>query len=218
MTRYLLQHHTSGMRLRDRFSHQHPLVIDFLDRRFSYRLKRGGGSRELLAKAVGVKPGLNVVDCTAGLGRDSFLLASLGCKVTMVERSPVVCLLLEDAIARALANGETADIARRLSLIGGDALHILPSLEQVPDAVLVDPMFPERKKAARAKGDMQILQRFLGEDTDVEDLLECALDSGSKRVVVKRPRAGRIEGWEPSYSLKGSSSRFDVFIRPDPVP
>ena len=85
MSRYLLQATTSGLCLADSFIDQHPILIDFTSGQFNYRMKKSGRRREMLAKAVGVKDRTNVLDCTAGLGRDTFLLASLGCRVTMIE-------------------------------------------------------------------------------------------------------------------------------------
>ena len=214
MSRYLLQSADSGLRLVDQFSHQRPLHIDFSDAQFSYRLRRGGGRREMLARAVSAKQGLKVVDCTAGMGRDSFLLASVGCEVTLYERSPVVALLLQDAIGRALRNRQLSETASRLHLIHGDALEGLVSGHDVPDVILVDPMFPARKKSAKVKGEMQFLQRFIGKDEDATRLLESARATGCKRLVLKRPllTADR-SGLKPSFTLKGKSSRFDVYLQ-----
>jgi 16S rRNA (guanine1516-N2)-methyltransferase len=214
MSRYHLQKTDSGLRLVDKFSHQHPLLINFSDAEFSYRLRRGGGKKEMLARAVDAKPGLRVVDCTAGLGRDSFLLASLGCEMTLYERSPVLALLLRDAIDRALQNEALFEIANRLHLVHGDALQAFDSGIDKPDVILVDPMFPARKKSAKVKGEMQFLQRFIGKDEDATRLLQSALATGCERLVLKRPLlTNDIAGMKPSFSLKGKSSRFDVFLQ-----
>lgn len=214
MSRYLLQSAESGLRLVDRFSHQHPLHINFSDAQFSYRLRRGGGKREMLARAVGVKPGLRVVDCTAGLGRDSFLLASLGCEVTLYERSPVMALLLQDAINRALMSETLSEVASRLHLVHGDVLARFAQRCDLPDVILVDPMFPARKKSAKVKGEMQFLQRFIGKDDDATKLLQSALATGCTRLVLKRPLVSTdMAGLKPSFTLKGKSSRFDVYLQ-----
>ena len=65
--------------------------------------RRRSGHNELLGRAVGVKAGESprVVDATAGLGRDAYVLGDLGCEVTLVERSPVLALLLAHALERA---------------------------------------------------------------------------------------------------------------------
>jgi 16S rRNA (guanine1516-N2)-methyltransferase len=56
------------------------LRIDFTSGAVAHRLRFGGGRGQALPKAIGLKGGKtpDVVDATAGFGRDSFLLASLG--------------------------------------------------------------------------------------------------------------------------------------------
>ncbi len=214
MSRYLLQNSDMGLRLVDRFSHQHPLHISFSDAGFSYRLKRSGPKKEMIAKAVAVKPSLKVIDCTAGLGRDAFLLASLGCEVTMFERSKVMAFLLEDALNRALSDERLAEAASRITLVQGDAITLLGRQSTRSDVILIDPMFPIRKKSAQVKGTMQFLQRFIGKDEDVSTLMKCAMATGSQRIVLKRPfSAVELDGFTPTFSLKGKSSRFDIFLQ-----
>ena len=72
------------------------LVCDFVGGAVNYRLRFGGGRGQNLARAAGLKPGVNphIIDATAGLGRDAFLLASLGANVTLIERSPFMYHLL----------------------------------------------------------------------------------------------------------------------------
>ena len=55
------------------------LICDFTGGAVAHRFRFGGGLGQALPKAVGMKGGksLLVVDATAGLGRDAFLLASL---------------------------------------------------------------------------------------------------------------------------------------------
>ncbi len=84
------------------------LYIDFLSSALSYRREHGGGIKQALARAVGIKPGIrpSIIDATAGLGKDGFLLASLGCYVTMIERSPLLAALLSDGLERAKNSSE----------------------------------------------------------------------------------------------------------------
>ncbi len=89
-----------------------PVYVDFVTGKAGHRFRFGGGRGQLVAKAVGIKKDFlpSVIDATAGLGRDAFVLASLGCKVRMLERSPVVAALLADGMARALADPEIAKV------------------------------------------------------------------------------------------------------------
>ena len=60
------------------------VFVDFVAGAMAHRRKFGGGRGEAVAKAVGIKgtelP--SVIDATAGLGRDAFVLASIGCQST----------------------------------------------------------------------------------------------------------------------------------------
>ena len=76
---------------------------DFRSPSVSYRRKQGGGRGQLIARAVGFKANHapKVLDGTAGLGGDAFVLASLGCQVRMCERVPAVRALLQDGMLQA---------------------------------------------------------------------------------------------------------------------
>ncbi|MCA9847745.1 MAG: class I SAM-dependent methyltransferase [Dehalococcoidia bacterium] len=187
---------------------------DFLGGRMAERLRDARRGEGRLATALGLKkhPEPLVLDATAGLGRDSALAAALGCHVIACERSPIVALLLRDALARA-DNGGLRDLAGRVDVRDGDARAILAALDERPDIVLVDPMFPERGKAAKAQKEMQLLQRLLGPDEDTEDLLAVALEYAVHRVVVKRPpHAPPVGGKKPAFVVEGKSARYDVYV------
>lgn len=195
-----------------------PVYVDFVQGAAAWRRQHGGGRGQLLPKAVGVKGETlpSVIDSTAGLGRDGFVLATLGCPVTLLERSPLAFALLRDGIRRALLDDEVAPIAARMELFRTDARDYLQQLadDQRPDVVLVDPMFPDRGKAALAKKEMQAFQALIGDDLDAPALLQAALAVAKKRVAVKRPRLGEvIAGPKPSLQLSGQSTRFDIYFR-----
>ncbi len=196
-----------------------PVYVDFVGGAMGHRRKFGGGRGQLIARAVGVKKERfpTVVDATAGLGRDAFVLANLGCRVRMVERSRVVGLLLADGLARAVRDAEAAEVVARLSLQVGDAREALLALspDERPDVVYLDPMFPVRDKSALVKKEMRLFKALLGTDPDAPALLEVALQVATKRVVVKRPRkAPALEGAAPALVFEGKSTRFDVYLCP----
>ena len=193
------------------------VYADFVDGAARHRRTHGGGRGQPVARAIGLKgsgPGPTVIDATAGLGRDAFVLASLGCQVTLIERSPIAAALLDDALERAARAPETANIAKRMTLVHADAISWLGQLSEAsfPEVIHVDPMFPETGKSAAAKKDMQAFQQLIGDDLDSPALLAAALRAASKRVVVKRPRLGEIiPGPPPSAQLSGKSTRFDIY-------
>ena len=132
---YLLKHTSRGWLLQQTGKRAPgPVRVDFASAAASYRRNRGGG--ELIVKAVaGIKQQLpNVLDVTAGLGADSFVLASRGYGVTMIERSPVVALLLSDGLRRAgeLDDEELRGIVGRMHLQSGDSLDYLRQLSAGP--------------------------------------------------------------------------------------
>ena len=194
-----------------------PFYIDFLHGKLRYRGDQAGLKREMLARALGKKPKdqPRIVDATAGLGRDSFILARLGFSVTLLERSDILHALLQNALQRAAADTEMAPVIARMHLIHTDAKDWLPQLSEAdrPDIIYLDPMFPEREKSASVKKEMVILQHLLGKEEDGADLLETALACSNQRVVVKRPRlAPALSARERNFALMGKSSRFDIYL------
>jgi 16S rRNA (guanine1516-N2)-methyltransferase len=194
-----------------------PLWVDFLGAGVSRR-QHGTRRTHPLARAVGRKQPLPaVVDATAGLGRDAFVLANLGYEVVAVERSPILHALLENGLTRAVQETDGgSEATRRLRLVASDAREYLACLppEQQPDVVYMDPMFPERSKAALVKKEMQFFQQLLGPEADAGSLFEVARAVAHHRVVVKRPSKAAPLAGEPSYRVQGSRVRWDVYLVP----
>ncbi|WP_020591783.1 class I SAM-dependent methyltransferase [Kiloniella laminariae] len=191
------------------------LFCDFAGGAVGHRRRFGGGRGQDLPKAAGFTKGRtpDVVDATAGFGRDAFLLASLGAEVTLIERSPEVHAMLETGMARAReADEKLAQIIARMTLLFGDAKELLPGLS--PEVVIVDPMHPPRKTKALVKKEMRVLRSFVGADPDAEDLMKMALSVAKKRVVLKWPaKADPLAGIrKPSHQIIGKSTRYDVFM------
>lgn len=193
-----------------------PVRAEFVTGKMGYRREHGGGAGQLVAKAVGLqktRATLHVVDATAGLGQDAFVLAGLGCRVTMFERNPVIHALLADGLARAALNVDCAAIVERMRLLEGSSIDWLEQPDtEVADVIYLDPMFPHRDKSALVKKEMQVFRTIVGDDDDAGRLLARALERARYRVVVKRPRkAPAIEGPEPATRIEGKSSRYDVY-------
>lgn len=207
---YLLVFTPTHLELRAVKKTYKPFYIDFLSGKNAARSIQI--QNEVLVKAVGVRSNFKpvILDTTAGLGRDGFILATIGCEVTMLERSNILYLLLNDALTRLK---EVKSLS--LKLIQTDSreyLKKLPSCDY-PDVVYLDPMFPIRTKSSLVKKEMQILHDLVGVDEDSIELFHLALKRVKKRVVVKRPRlANPIADNKPSFSFIGRSTRFDVYL------
>ncbi|MEE9350722.1 MAG: class I SAM-dependent methyltransferase [Thiotrichaceae bacterium] len=199
-----------------------PLYIDFLNGKNNHRRLYGGGKGQQLAKAIGLNKYKNptVLDTTAGLGRDAFVLATLGCKVTLLERTLPVYLLLANALERALqSNDQTVKkIIHNMSLHHMDSLGYLSELEvgHYPDVIYIDPMFPPREKSAKVKKEMAMFHHLVGKDIDAEELIEAALPCALKRIVVKRPKLAECLYPKPAFQLIGKSTRYDVYLPSPP--
>ncbi len=193
-----------------------PLLIDFLNGKNNVRRIKMSARKELLAVAMGLHRQKNktICDLTAGWGQDAFVMACLGAKVIMIERSPVVAALLQDAWQRACQ----VESIQKLSwqFLNMDSFEYLQELEikNYPQVIYLDPMFPERKKSALVKKEMQILQKIIGEENDSAKLLNSALRKAKERVVVKRPRLAEplLPEIKRDLILFGKNTRFDIYF------
>jgi 16S rRNA (guanine1516-N2)-methyltransferase len=190
-------------------------LADFTHPSFLYRLTHLQGRNEMIAKAVGYRKGvsLNIMDATAGLGREAFLLAALGCEVRLFERHPVIGAHLKEALLNASLDPNLALITARMTLHIQCAITALQDPEfNAPEVIYCDPMFSPRKKSAAVKKEMQVLQNVVGQDQDAEELVKIALHRAKKRVVVKRGLSDPTLVRTPDFTLKGKSQRFDIYI------
>ncbi|NVJ54793.1 MAG: class I SAM-dependent methyltransferase [Vibrionaceae bacterium] len=201
------------------------IFVDLIGGAVGHRRKFGGGKGQAIAKAAGLNKGATptILDGTAGLGRDAFVLASLGCKVQMVERHPVVAALLDDGLQRAKQDPEIGGwVGERMSLIHASSHTALDDLAQdesftKPDVVYLDPMYPHpenKKKSALVKKEMRVFQSLVGADLDADNLLQPALTLATKRVVVKRPDyANWLAEQKPTMAIETKKNRFDVYVK-----
>jgi len=216
---FLLVYTTKGLELQtinpETKRHAATLSTDFLHGDTGYRRQHGGGIHQPLARAVGIKPNYRptIVDATAGLGIDGFILAGLGCKVTLIERSPVIWALLADGLERAADHPTVKEITNRIQLFLGNAREIITTLSEQPATIYLDPMYPHRPGSALNKQAMRIIRDLVGDDQDAAALLETALDIAVNRVVVKRPKgAPELNSRRPSHTITMKNSRFDVYL------
>ena len=198
-----------------------PVFVDFVGDGVRCLQPAKRDLRQPIARAVGLGTHLpTVLDATAGLGRDAFLLAWLGCRVTTVERSAIVAAVLADALKRArrVPALETI-IEERLNLVVADARDVLRCVDpdHAPDVVYLDPMFPARKKtSARAKKEMRLFRKLVGYDEDAGELFNAAIKAARRRVVVKRHPLAPSLAPDPTTTHSGKIARYDVYLTPNP--
>lgn len=192
------------------------IAVNFIDGTMAHRRKFGGGRGEAVAKAVGIKGDYlpTVIDATAGLGRDAFVLACVGCKVRLVERNPVVCALLEDGLNQAYFDPEIGGFMQeRMQLLPARSIAELNPDNDFADVVYLDPMYPHKQKSALVKKEMRVFQHLVGADLDSDDFFAPAKALAHKRVVVKRPDyAPFLADTKPDFSQETKNHRFDVYL------
>jgi 16S rRNA (guanine1516-N2)-methyltransferase len=194
------------------------------------RIRRGNLQREMLVKAARIKNfdgEITVMDCTAGLGEDAFLLAAAGYRVKLYERDPMIAALLQDALERAKAVPELAFVVARMEFHQEDSLLAMTALaaqgagaaqaglEEPPTVIYLDPMFPARQKYALVKKKFQVLQQLESPCEEGDALLQAAIACKPRKIVIKRPLKGEYLGdRKPDYALQGKTIRYDCLMIP----
>lgn len=178
------------------------------------RIKQSNLEKELLIKAARIKNfshNLTIIDATAGMGEDSFLLAAAGFNVYLFEQDPIIAALLEDSLFRASQDSALEPIVKRMTLIPSNSIDGIKSFTEKIDVIYLDPMFPERSKSGLIKKKFQLLQQLEKPCDDEHGLLNAAINAKPKKIIIKRPLKGpNLDGIKPDYSYLGKAIRIDV--------
>jgi len=189
--------------------------------------------KSLLAKSIGAKklpPNAWIVDATAGLGQDAFMMAAMGFRVTLIERSPPIAALLNNALSQVPPNSWAYPIVQRMTLVHGETKTWIQTRSgnnlynaglsshdstagSNPAIIYIDPMFPANTKKSLSQKSIQILKGIIGDAPQDEGLLPAAQTAATHRIVVKRHRhSPYLDGVKPALSFAGKSHRFDVYF------
>lgn len=162
---------------------------------------------EVLARAIGVKGGERprVLDLTAGLLGDSLLFLAFGCRVTALERNPVVGFLIRSALANA-----RHERLQNFQFIESDASCYLNS-SSGEEVIFFDPMFEDANAKSSPKKEMRIFRNLVGQDLDAKTIFSLA-ESKAKRLVVKRPRLSVALSAQRAVEFTGKATRYDVYF------
>ncbi|MDO6461098.1 class I SAM-dependent methyltransferase [Granulosicoccaceae sp. 1_MG-2023] len=192
-----------------------PVSVTFHAGRNAHRQRFGGGINQHLCRAVGLNksPGLHIIDANGGYARDAFVLAGFGARITLLEQSPLLCLMVKEALQDAAQDSQFAATAERITVINTDSVAYLQARTgTAADVIYLDPMFPERRKSAAVKKDMQLLHALAGPDTSGEALLQAALQKAARRVVVKRPvHAAPLSTQRLTGEVRATHTRYDIY-------
>jgi len=158
-----------------------------------------------------------VIDATGGWGGDAILMCCQGYDVSVIERQPIMALMLVDAMQRLSQTNWAVDNGVKVPSVihanAGDYFSSKVSKDDISDCVYLDPMFPpKKKKSAAVNKQMQLLQWLVGEDEDASELLNIVLESGVKRVSVKRPDYAEPLLKKPSNQFSSKLVHYDVYL------
>lgn len=185
------------------------IISSFRSGSFTNRIKNFQRESHL-KKAIGYggESSKKILDCTAGLGHDAFILALLKQNVTVVEKNMGLCILFELALENLPQTPYFQEAKERITIINDDSASFVDKLFDY-DVIYIDPMFEDRGNAGRS-GMMSLISDYLDDFTDVSDIL---IRSKFNRLVIKRQKQFKQSGKiAPSFILHGKSINFHVFI------
>lgn len=198
------------------------------------RVVTAGRKSELLLQAAKITSSSKVLDATAGFGHDALILASSGACVTLLEKLPMMALLLIAEQFRMSHEKNWQKLMARLQIYGMDLQAFYQSQDKNQDqsqtsfdVVYLDPMFPEDSyldsksgRGAQVNKRMQALHHIALPPTLSEEaeLLTCAKSlvnnsDKTRRVIVKRPKqAPFLAKITPDDSWQNDAVRFDAYF------
>ena len=185
-------------------------IEKFVKQQFSYPAAKQGAFNQAIGKKTNT-----ILDATGGWGGDALLMCAQGYTVTILERNPIMALLLEDAMLRlSETNWVIENQIVSPKVINIDAIDYFKNNDVRYDCVYLDPMFPpKRKKSAATNKNMQLLHWLIGEDVDAENLADKVIASNCSRLVVKRPNYAEPLLDEPSVQFSSKLVHYDVYLK-----
>lgn len=160
----------------------------------------------------------SVIDATGGWGGDALLLCSQGYEVTIIERNPLMALLLKDAMQRSPLTAWASRVGASLpSVIEADAIRFFRDSNNASllekSCAYLDPMFPPKAKASAAVNkNIKFLQFLVGRDSDATEMAEAAISSPVSRVVIKRPHHAKPLAQETKERFSSKLVHYDVYL------
>ena len=201
---YQLQLHQDKLAVYQQLD-KHYVFVDFNCKQLYYR-SQSHLNAELIVKAVlgKNKQPLKIMDCTAGFGKDAYILSLTGCKIIAYEANLLMYALLKDGLNRSNIDN--------IHLQNKNALEFIRHCSC--DVIYLDPMYPDNKKSAKNNKNMTFLQQFVGhQQQSALEMFNQALQSKAKKIVLKRPvKAEFITNAKPTSQIIGKAARFDIYV------
>ena len=148
------------------------------------------------------KKNRTVLDCTAGLGRDGIMISKLGYDVTMIERNPILILLINNFLKR--------NVNIKAKLFYGDSLSYITSTKMIFDYIYIDFMFDKKKKSKPSKYD-SFLRSMDNHNVNKIKFIENILKYCKDRVIVKEPIKSDSNIVSYDFEIKTKLIRYKIF-------
>lgn len=147
-----------------------------------------------LVAACALEAGDSVIDGTMGLASDGLILSlagGAGTKVTGVESSPVISLLVKEGLPKyAMPLKELEDAAKRIHVVNLDTLQFLrEQASGSTDIIYLDPMFASPIESSYG---IEAMRSLANNKTVTKELIDQAVRVAGKRVVLKERRTSPL--------------------------
>lgn len=183
---------TIAVKVADRIAKK-PFSVDFsIYRHRLHRIQHNQWEGEFLLQLIGKQKRYQIIDATAGFGRDSFLLAAAGHRIIAHEANPLIALLLYAGLSKGYADDRVNQACQCITLVADHAQD--SDLSKIMDDATIcylDPMFhTEKNLSLKNEKFAQVLQaltvNFPLIKTALPDLLEWANSLPFLSVIVKQ--------------------------------
>ena len=218
------------------------VLVDFSNKTLQHKVNNSFNTKSGLIRAVSVrnKPRheTTVIDATAGLGNDAYVISTFGFPMIWIERNPIIYSLLRDGFERITTStvlSPPTDVHHQQRLFNCQSVREVLNIEaceyvpnvasQKVDVIYLDPMFTSEsvaKKSTPKKG-MQALRslyhqsQFLSiseqiawERKELDQLIEWARSFASSKVILKRPKTAPKHPLVTHSYSESDNIRFDA--------
>lgn len=195
------------------FGNQHLICVDYFSKE-NLRRRRNLGKTSPFFKALGLSPyktssqDFHFYDLTAGFAQDAFLILNHCKKLVLVERNPIIYIMLYDAILRLLK--VCPQFENRIELLFDEAQNYLNALHQFPEKSLIFFDFMFESKKSKSNKNMYFLKKMTQKDSanNKIELLNHARKKSPTRVVLKT-KSPELES--QGVVFKGSVVQYILF-------
>tara|TARA_B100001564_G_scaffold350570_1_gene355204 strand:- start:316 stop:1029 length:714 start_codon:yes stop_codon:yes gene_type:complete len=178
--------------------------IDFNKKKFIEKNnKRLKNNHDIFWKIFSYKNS-RILDCTGGFGRDGFLLNSMGHDVTIIENSPVVAMILKNALWR-YGN-------KSIKFFFGNAYDYMKHSIQKYNYIYLDFMFEKLKNKSLSSKNDETLKCISFQDNDKNKIIQMAQRITINKVIVKEPINSVSNLLKPNHIIKTKLLNYRVYL------